>query len=164
MNDTTQLHQIQNRILSIDFFRGFTLFLLVTGISGIFDELIKAGKGGAIIAFIDLQCDHGTWFEMYFWDLIQPFFMFIVGVAMPFSFSRRVARGETWKQSVYHVLKRSFWLLVLGFMLGAKKDSYYLTNILPQLSFVYLLAFLLMRKPVKWQLIISFTLIIVQWK
>lgn len=30
----------------MDFFRGFTMFILVTGISGIFDELIKAGKCG----------------------------------------------------------------------------------------------------------------------
>ena len=32
---------------------------------------------------------------MHFWDLIQPFFMFIVGVVMPYSFARRWARGES---------------------------------------------------------------------
>ena len=166
MNTTLQLNQVQvdqkqSRVLSIDFFRGFVMLLLVSGISELFNGMVQEGKGGALIAFIDLQCDHGEWYEMYFWDLIQPFFMFIVGVAMPFSMARRMAGGETWKQSFYHVLKRSFWLLVLGFMLGAKKDSYYLTNILPQLSFVYLFAFLLMRKPIKWQLIISFALILI---
>jgi len=166
MNTSTMLNQLQidqkqARILSIDFFRGFVMLLLVSGISELFNGMVQEGKGGILIALIDLQCDHGNWYEMYFWDLIQPFFMFIVGVAMPFSFSKRMAGGETWEQSFYHVLKRSFWLLVLGFMLGAKKDSYYLTNILPQLSFVYLFAFLLMRKPIKWQLIISFALILV---
>lgn len=158
--DRVELNPDQNRILSIDFFRGFVMFILVTGIGGLFSEMAQQGKGGGIIAFINRQCGHGEWYEMYFWDLIQPFFMFIVGVAMPFSFSKRMANGETWKQSFYHVLKRSFWLLVLGFMLGAKKDSYYLTNILPQLSFVYLVAFLLIRKPIKWQLLVSFLLIL----
>jgi predicted acyltransferase len=137
------------------------MFVLVTGIGSLFSDMVQNGKGGAIIALINRNCNHGEWYKMYFWDLIQPFFMFIVGVAMPFSFSKRMARGETWKQSFYHVLKRSFWLLVLGFMLGAKKDSYYLTNILPQLSFVYLVAFLLMRKPVKLQLLVSFLLILI---
>ncbi|MCX6222671.1 MAG: DUF5009 domain-containing protein [Bacteroidia bacterium] len=160
MNDTTPLNQEQNRVLSIDFFRGFTMFLLVTGISGIFVELVKAGKGEAIIALIDTQFDHGVWYELYFWDLIQPFFMFIVGVAMPFSMAKRMARGETWKKSFYHALTRSFWLLVLGFMLGATDKTYSLTNILPQLSFAYLVAFLLIRKDIKWQLLVSFAMIL----
>ena len=160
MNDTTQLNHGQNRILSIYFFRGLTLFLLVTGISEIFDELIKAGKGGTIISLIDTQFAHGVWYELYFWDLIQPFFMFIVGVAMPFSVAKRIARGESWKKIFYHVLTRSFWLLVLGFMLGARENAYYLTNILPQLAFTYPIAFLLMRKDIKWQLLVSFAVIL----
>jgi predicted acyltransferase len=155
------IDQGRSRVLSIDFFRGFVMFILVTGIGELFSELVQQGRGGSIIAFIDMQCDHGEWLNMYFWDLIQPFFMFIVGVAMPFSFSKRREKGETWKQSFLHVLKRSFWLLVLGFMLGAKKDAYYLTNILPQLSFVYLVAFLLMNQPIKLQLIVSFFLILI---
>jgi predicted acyltransferase len=155
------IDQNRSRILSIDFFRGFVMFILVTGIGEIFSEMVQLGRGGSLIAFIDMQCDHGEWLNMYFWDLIQPFFMFIVGVAMPFSFLKRKEKGESWKQSFLHVLKRSFWLLVLGFMLGAKKDAYYLTNILPQLSFVYFVAFLLMRQPIKWQLTITFILILI---
>lgn len=165
-DNTTQLSQMQinkdqSRILSIDFFRGLIMVILVTGIGDLLSEMVLNGNSGPLVAFIDRQCDHGEWLEVYFWDLIQPFFMFIVGVAMPFSFSKRKARGETWKKSFYHVLNRSFWLLVLGFMLGAKKDSFYLTNILPQLSFVYLFAFLLMRMQIKWQLIISFALLLI---
>lgn len=159
--DQPALNLHHDRILSIDFFRGLIMFILVTGIGELFGEMAQAGKGGALIALIDRNCDHGVWFEMYFWDLIQPFFMFIVGVAMPFSFAKRAEKGEKWNESFRHVLKRSFWLLLLGFMLGAKKDAYYLTNILPQLSFVYLVAFLLMNKPVKFQLLISFCLIII---
>jgi predicted acyltransferase len=161
MTNSSQLKSEQNRILSIDFFRGIVLFLLVSGIAEIFNELIKNGKGGSVIALIDRQSKHGEWYELYFWDLIQPFFMFIVGVALPFSVSKRLARGESHKKLLKHVLLRSFWLLVMGFMLGAKgKDAYYLTNILPQLAFTYPIAFLLMRKNIKWQLLISFAVIL----
>lgn len=151
----------QTRILSVDFFRGLTLFILLSGIAEVFVELNKAGIGGSVVSAISRQTAHGEWFELYFWDLIQPFFMFIVGVAMPFSITKRLARGDEWAMIRKHALIRSFWLLVLGFMLGAKKDAYFLTNILPQLAITYPIAFVLMRIKIKWQLVISFACIIV---
>ncbi|MCE5346212.1 MAG: hypothetical protein LLG13_08000 [Bacteroidales bacterium] len=161
MSTPKQLNQEQNRILSIDFFRGLVMFILVSGIATLFNGLADQGKGGSLIAILNQHSNHGAWFDIYFWDLIQPFFMFIVGVAMPFSLSKRLARGDSWKKSFYHALTRSFWLLVLGFMLGATDKTYFLTNILPQLSFVYIIAFLLIQIDVKWQLLVSFAMIII---
>jgi predicted acyltransferase len=166
MKNVSQINQVpgdqnQNRLLSLDFFRGFVMLLLVSGIGQLFGELVESGKGGAILAFINRQSNHGEWFELYFWDLIQPFFMYIVGVAIPFSLAKREARGESWKNSFYHALIRSFWLLVLGFMLGATEKTYYLTNILPQLSFTYVIGFLLVKKNIKWQIGLSFFLILI---
>lgn len=161
MNEPIKLKQEENRILSIDFFRGFTMFMLVTGIATIFNGMVDEGKGGAVIAFLDKQLEHAEWHGLYSWDLIQPFFMFIVGVAMPFSLAKRLARGDSWKKAFYHALTRSFWLLVLGFMLGAGRDSFDLTNVLAQLSFTYLVAFLLLQKNVKWQLLVSFAMILI---
>jgi len=160
MDDKIQLNQEQERILSIDFFRGFTMFMLVTGITGVFFILQDGQKGGAVIALITKQLDHADWSGLYAWDLIQPFFMFIVGVSMPFAVSKRLARGDSWKKAIYHVLKRSFLLLAFGFMLGSDKDGFSLTNVLAQLSFTYLVAFLLMEKDFKWQLAVSFAMII----
>ncbi|WP_148038921.1 acyltransferase family protein [Proteiniphilum sp. X52] len=157
---TAGLSKEQGRILSVDFFRGLVMFILVSGIATLFHQMTEQGHGGAFIAWLDKHSNHGKWFDIYFWDLIQPFFMFIVGVAMPFSLSKRLARGDSWKQSFIHALKRSFWLLLLGFMLGAKDDAYYLTNILPQLGLVYVFAFLLLQKNIKWQLAVSFGLIL----
>jgi predicted acyltransferase len=155
-----QLNQEQDRILSIDFFRGFTMFMLVTGIAGIFNEMVEQGKGGDVIALINNQLEHAEWNGLYAWDLIQPFFMFIVGVAMPFSLAKRLAKGDSWRKAFYHALIRSFWLLVLGFMLGAGEKSFDLTNVLAQLSFTYIIAFLLMQKDIKWQLLVSFVMIL----
>lgn len=160
MSEKTELNKVQDRILSIDFFRGFTMFMLVTGITGVFHILAEGNKGGAVIAFLGTQLEHADWNGLYAWDLIQPFFMFIVGVSMPFSISKRLARGDSWKKAFAHVLKRSFLLLAFGFMLGADKEGFSFTNVLAQLSFTYLVAFLIMEKDVKWQLVISFALII----
>jgi hypothetical protein len=49
MSDKVQLNQEQDRILSIGFFRGLTMFMLVTGITGVFHILADNQKGGAVI-------------------------------------------------------------------------------------------------------------------
>lgn len=94
MSDSSHLIQEQNRIFSIDFFRGFTMFMLVGGITTIFGEL-DPGNIGPVTGFLQQQLSHVPWEGLRAWDLIQPFFMFIVGVAMPFSFSRRWERGDS---------------------------------------------------------------------
>jgi predicted acyltransferase len=160
MKDKVELNQEQDRILSIDFFRGFTMFMLVTGITGVFHILADSQKGGVAIALINKQLEHADWSGLYAWDLIQPFFMFIVGVSMPFAVSKRLARGDSWKKAFYHVLRRSLLLLAFGFMLGSDKDGFSLTNVLAQLSFTYMVAFLLMEADFKWQLVVSFAMIL----
>ncbi len=50
---------------------------------------------------------------MTFWDLIQPFFMFIVGVAIALSVNKRTARGDNYSDIRNHAIKRSIILLVL---------------------------------------------------
>lgn len=158
------LNQEQNRILSVDFFRGFTMFMLVGEFSGFFHAMKNPSLDGTFISAIGTQLQHVDWIGLHFWDLIQPFFMFIVGVAMPFSFSRRWAKGDSWSKTFHHVLKRSFVLLLFGWALyciGPGKITFHFTNVLSQLAVTYLIAFLIMRKEIKLQLVISFALILV---
>lgn len=89
--------------------------------------------------------------------------MFIVGVAIPFSVMNRLAKGETWKKLYSHAIKRALLLFFLGiayYSVGAGKPVFKLWNVLTQLSFTYLLAFLLMKKPVKIQIIVSLGLLL----
>jgi predicted acyltransferase len=160
MENGVRLDQEQNRILSIDFFRGFTMFMLVTGITNVVHIIAGSNLGGEFIAGLNRQLDHADWNGLYAWDLIQPFFMFIVGVSMPFAIAKRRSKGDKQGKIFLHVLKRSLLLLAFGFMLGADKDSFSLTNVLAQLSFTYLVAFLVMEKDFRWQLVVSFALII----
>lgn len=160
MSDTIQLKQVENRILSIDFFRGFTMFMLVGGVEGLFSKLDPA-KSGPVIHFFQQQLSHVPWEGLHSWDLIQPFFMFIVGVAMPFSLSRRWERGDSWKKTFYHVLQRCFFLLIIGWAISSSATTSNFNNVMAQLSLTYLVAFLIMRKQLKWQLLVSFALILV---
>ncbi len=164
MSNTNTLNQEQNRILSIDFFRGFTMFMLIGEFSELFSAMVNPALDGTIISAIGRQLHHVDWEGLHFWDLIQPFFMFIVGVAMPFSFSKRWAKGDSWNKTFKHALTRAFLLLLFGWALyciGPGKITFHFTNVLAQLSVTYLIAFLIMRKPVKWQIIISFGIILI---
>ncbi len=166
MTNSTQLTTENDRILSIDFFRGITMFLLIGEFSELFGKLTDPYFNGTLVYFIGNQLSHHPWNGLHFWDLIQPFFMFIVGVSMPFSFTKRWNRGDSWNQTFRHTLKRSFWLFFLGWALyciGPGKIEYRFANVLAQLSVTYLVAFLLMRKAVKWQLLVSFGLILLTY-
>jgi len=164
MSNTVLSSHDQSRMLSIDFFRGFTMFMLIGEFSGFFGTLVNPSFDGTFVSAIGRQLEHVEWIGLHFWDLIQPFFMFIVGVAMPFSMTRRWNRGDSWNKTFRHVLTRSFLLLFFGWALyciGPGKITWHFTNVLAQLSVTYLIAFLIMRKAVKWQLLVSFLMILI---
>ena len=148
------------RILSVDFFRGLTMFLLIGESTRLFSHLTGLSDSGFFQAIIS-QLHHHEWNGLRFWDLIQPFFMTIVGVAIPFSVAARQKKGDSDRSILYHALKRSFILLLLGwsvYCIGPGKIVWRFQNVLAQLSVTYLVAFLLMKKNVKFQVL--FTLII----
>ncbi len=155
--------KIEGRLLSLDFFRGLTMFLLIAEFAHLFPYLLMPEFEGKIINAIGIQLHHCEWEGLHFWDLIQPFFMFIVGVAMPLSFAKRAAKGDSRHSIIYHVLKRSALLLVLGWALyciDPGKIVFRFQNVLAQLSVTYLLAFLVMKKPAWFQISFSISLLI----
>lgn len=146
------------RLLSLDFYRGLTMFLLVAEGAGLWYAVVDPYFDGSLLDTIGTQFHHHPWNGLRFWDLVQPFFMFIVGVAMPISFGKRWARGDSWGETLKHTLYRSFVLLALGLLLHciySGKPVFELWNVLSQLSFTYLVAFLIMRK--SWTFQISFS-------
>jgi predicted acyltransferase len=153
----------EGRLMSLDFFRGFTMFLLIGEATHIYSLLIAPSLQGTIIEAIGQQFHHHPWNGLRFWDLIQPFFMFIVGVAMPFSIGRRWERGDSWCSTFHHALRRSLILLFLGwavYCIGPGRLTFELWNVLAQLSFTYLVAFLMMRRSSRTQVIFTFGLLI----
>ncbi|MEM9329297.1 MAG: heparan-alpha-glucosaminide N-acetyltransferase domain-containing protein, partial [Bacteroidota bacterium] len=92
------------RIRSIDFFRGVTMFLLVGEFSGLFHLMVEPPFKGTVIDWIFTQFHHHLWNGLRFWDLVQPFFMFIVGVSLALSVSKRLERGDDRSQITRHVV------------------------------------------------------------
>ncbi len=93
------------RLLSLDVFRGFTLLAMV---------LVNSHPGPVYPPLAHARW-HGGW---TFTDLIFPFFIFIVGVAMPYSFARRLENGENGRDVFLHVLRRCVLLFALGLFLN----------------------------------------------
>jgi predicted acyltransferase len=116
------------------------------------------------MGLVGLQLDHHPWNGLRPWDLIQPFFMFIVGVAMPFSFGTRWSRGDSWGVTFRHAVRRSALLLLFGwglYCIGPGRLTFELWNVLAQLSVTFLVAFLMMRKPARTQIAFTFLLIMI---
>lgn len=84
---------IPGRVTSVDFFRGITMFLLVGESTRLYEHFLEMDSG--IMQFLGLQFSHQAWRGLHFWDLIQPFFMFIVGVAIPFAVANRIKKGQS---------------------------------------------------------------------
>jgi predicted acyltransferase len=150
---------VEGRFTSIDFFRGFTMFLLAGEATELYGKLENSQIG--IVQFLGMELSHHEWHGLHFWDLIQPFFMFIVGVAIPFAVANRMKKGDSIKTITQHAIKRSCLLLFLGWALyfaDAGRLVFRFQNVLAQLSVTYLVAFLIRNKSFRFQII--FTLII----
>jgi predicted acyltransferase len=118
-------------------------------------------------AWLAAQVDHAAWEGCTFWDLIQPAFTFMVGVAMPFALARRMAQGASTLSLFKHVLWRAFLLIVLsniysnwGSRSGLKLQ---LINVLSQIAFGYVLCFLITRMEFRKQVAVAFAMLAAYW-
>ena len=131
------------RCLALDAFRGFIMVILASRGFG-FPEL----QGDPFWGHVARWFDHVPWEGGVFWDMIQPAFMFMVGVAMPFALSRRKELGASDRQNLHHVLVRSFRLIVLSqivIWVSAGRIKPQLINVLSQIAFTYFLTYLIMQ-------------------
>ena len=157
----------KGRVLSVDFFRGVVMFFLIAEATGLYELLVAPAFEGTIVSTIGRQFQHHPWNGLRLWDLGQPFFMFISGAAMFLSYTRRWEDGETWGETFAHALKRSFILFSLGwaiYLIVPVEESPYgafLYDVLPQLAFASLIAFLMLRRPVVQQFTLTLALIAV---
>nr|MBI1232639.1 DUF5009 domain-containing protein [Cytophagales bacterium] len=153
----------QQRLVSLDAYRGITMFLLIAESALIYRGLLELYPEGTWLHGFFIQFTHHPWNGLRFWDLIQPFFMFIVGVAMPFSLNRRLAQSEDRKKVTQHILRRCLLLFLFGTGLHcfySKALVFELWNVLTQLSFTILFTYLFIKKPFKVQLIVSVALLV----
>lgn len=163
MTENNQLDPTGTRLLSLDFFRGITMFLLVAEGTALWSVLVKEPISGTFLEPFFMQFHHHPWNGLRFWDLVQPFFMFIVGVAMPFSYAKRRRKGESKQKITRHIIKRCILLLAFGVGLhcGYRRELVWeLWNVLSQLSVTILIAYFLMRYKASVQILASLGLLL----
>jgi predicted acyltransferase len=135
------------RLLSLDFLRGFIMVLLMMSSTSLYDYLYERTDGETANLFFR-QLVHHPWNGLRFWDLVQPAFMFMAGTAMALSLHKQWANGITWSQSFKKILKRCAWLFFWGILDYAVRPgglSFELWDVLTQLAFTTLVAFLIFR-------------------
>jgi len=116
MSDSNRRFLPQDRIASIDALRGFDMFWIIGG-GAFFETLPKVWKN-PFTETIKQQMEHVSWQGFRFEDLIFPLFLFIVGVVLPFSISRRLQQGLSPKVLRLHIIKRAAILILLGLIMN----------------------------------------------
>lgn len=120
------------RLASLDAFRGLTIAGMI----------LVNNPGSWSHVYGPLR--HAEWHGWTPTDLVFPFFLFIMGVALPFSFARRKERGDSRGRLWGHVARRSAILFGLGLFLAAFPRFDFATlrimGVLQRIGLVYLLA------------------------
>jgi predicted acyltransferase len=127
--------------------RGLIMVFLMLESTRLYENLSEITEGTAIHVLMT-QFFHHPWNGLRFWDLIQPGFMFMAGTAMAYSLHRQQQSGMSWNESFLKTLKRSGWLFFWGVLDYAVRPgglSFELWDVLTQLSFTTLVAFLIFR-------------------
>jgi predicted acyltransferase len=142
------------RLVSLDAYRGAIMTLLAAGGFGL-AEVARRRPSSGFWQFLGAQFEHVAWRGCALWDLIQPSFMFMVGVAIPYSYASRKGRGETDRQIHAHSLRRSLVLILLAVFLSSQRGpttNWVFVNVLAQIGLGYTAVSLLRGRGVRRQL------------
>lgn len=95
----------KERLVSLDVFRGITVAGMIL--------VNNPGSWGAIYPALG----HAAWHGVTPTDLIFPFFLFIVGVAITLSLHKRREKGDSKKSLIIHIVQRGVTIFLLGILL-----------------------------------------------
>jgi heparan-alpha-glucosaminide N-acetyltransferase len=95
-----------DRLSSIDIMRGLTLLLML------FVNDLNMDVAPAWLGHMDADFD-----GMGLADWVFPGFLFMVGMAIPFSFSKKISQGATLAENSRHILTRTISLLIIGVLM-----------------------------------------------
>jgi heparan-alpha-glucosaminide N-acetyltransferase len=132
------------RNIAVDAYRGFVMFLMMAEVLRL-AQVAAAYPGNWLINVLAYHQTHVAWAGASLHDLIQPSFSLLVGVALPYSFARRVASGGYGK-AFAHAVWRSLILIALGVFLrsvGRQQTNFTFEDTLSQIGMGYPFLFLL---------------------
>ena len=103
---------ISQRLYSLDALRGFDMFWIM-GAEEIFHKMGEI-TGSPFWISLSEQFNHPAWHGFAFYDLIFPLFLFLAGVATPYSIGKQIEKGQSKKSLLFRVIKRGLILVILG--------------------------------------------------
>jgi predicted acyltransferase len=156
------------RLASVDALRGIDMILIISGAHLAMSLRDVMAEGGPVLAaageLLARQFEHAPWEGLRFYDLLYPLFIFIVGVVIPFSLRRSVARHGLWGAH-WRVFYRSAVLILLGFLyyggFSNRWPDIRLLGVLQRIGLCYLFASLLFLHLRLRGLIVSFLVLVV---
>ena len=106
MTDPVHLPEPAQRLLSLDVARGITIAFMI---------MVNNNGGPGSWRFMN----HAAWNGLTATDLVFPTFVFVMGVSVVFGIEARLARGATRRQLVWHTLRRTAILCLLGIVVNS---------------------------------------------
>jgi predicted acyltransferase len=145
------------RLVSLDVFRGMT-------IAG----MVLVNNPGSW-AHIYWPLEHAEWSGWTPTDLIFPFFLFIVGVAIPLALGRRIEAGNSRGNLFFKICKRSLIIFLLGEFLAGfpyfHLSTIRIPGVLQRIAVCYFFAALIfLTTRARTQAIIVLALLVVYWQ
>ncbi len=155
-NGKTALDSPRDRLISLDAFRGITMMAMV----------MVNNPGSHQYVYPPLE--HAEWNGCTFTDLIFPFFLFIVGVSMAFSFVKRMERAESKRPLVLQIIRRTIILfalgLVLNVMLYLSSGDVRIPGVLQRIAICYfVVSWMALYLSTRMQIVTGFLLLAIYW-
>jgi predicted acyltransferase len=107
-----ELTSSNQRLYSLDALRGFDMFWIM-GAEEIFHKLAEI-TGAPFWNVLSSQFQHPAWHGFATYDLIFPLFLFLAGVATPYSVGKQLEKGKSKQSLLIRVVKRGLVLVLLG--------------------------------------------------
>jgi len=145
-----------NRLVSLDVFRGIT-------IAG----MVLVNNPGSW-EHIYWPLEHATWHGWTPTDLVFPFFVFIIGVAIPLAFGNRLQRGGSTRDLYLKIVRRTLIIFAIGLLLNGLSfpslAEYRIPGVLQRLAVCYFFASIIyLNTKVRTQIAIIIGLLIFYW-
>jgi heparan-alpha-glucosaminide N-acetyltransferase len=141
------------RNIAVDAYRGLVMLLMMGEVMN-FAAVSRAYPNSLFWHVLGYNQTHVEWAGMGLHDTIQPAFTFLVGVALPYSISSRMRKGESFGKLLLHTIWRSLLLIALGIFLRSThspQTNFTFEDTLTQIGMGYTFAFLLAFCRPKWQ-------------
>ena len=168
-NGSQKANFVQQRLRSLDAYRGLIMIMLAFvgfGLAKTAALQLEQNPESTFWSAVQYQFSHVQWVGCALWDMIQPSFMFMVGVSLAFSYAKRKSQGHSYARMLAHAAWRSVVLILLSVFLMSNWSSstnWTLTNVLAQIGLGYTFLFRLWGRNTITQAVAAVTILVGTW-